>query len=109
MLATKTDTGTPGASDSTMPPTADTSAKITDATIAAAGDATTRAAAAAGVMSSRPAQGERPGATAARRAGAATRTTVPLEGGKPTTILMTTVSIKKSPTEAREGTGNCAR
>src|SRR5690242_21949588 len=50
MPATKTDTGTPGASDSTRPPTADTSANTTEVTIAAAGDETTRAAAAAGVI-----------------------------------------------------------
>jgi hypothetical protein len=47
---TNTDTGTPGASDSTMPPTAETSAKTTDATIVTAGETKTRAAAAAGVI-----------------------------------------------------------
>ena len=39
----KTDTGTPGAGDSTMPPTADISAKTTDATIVATGEMKTRA------------------------------------------------------------------
>src|ERR1700755_816581 len=51
MVATNTDTGTPGASDSMMPPTAEISANTTEATIAATGDAPTRAAAAAGVIS----------------------------------------------------------
>lgn len=49
MVATNTDTGTPGASDSRMPPTAETSAKTTEVAIAATGATTTRAAAAAGV------------------------------------------------------------
>lgn len=52
MVVTNTDTGTPGASDNTMPATADTSAKTTDAAITATGELNTRAAAAAGVMSS---------------------------------------------------------
>lgn len=48
MVATNTDTGTPGASDSRMPPTAETSAKTTEVAIAATGATTTRTAAAAG-------------------------------------------------------------
>jgi len=44
MVATNTETGTPGARESTMPPTAATSAKTTVVAIAAAGAATTRAA-----------------------------------------------------------------
>ena len=52
IVVTNTDTGTPGASDSTMPPTADISAKTTEATIVATGETKTRAAAAAGVISS---------------------------------------------------------
>ncbi len=43
MVATNTDTGTPGASDSRMPPTAETSAKTTEVAIAATGATTTRA------------------------------------------------------------------
>src|SRR5215213_11854831 len=52
MVVTNTDTGTPGASDITMPPTAEISAKTTEATIVAAGDTKTRTAAAAGVINS---------------------------------------------------------
>src|SRR6478609_623746 len=51
IVATKTDTGTPGASDSTIPPTAANSANSTEVAIAAAGAVTTRAAAAAGAIS----------------------------------------------------------
>ena len=52
IVVTNTDTGTPGASDRTMPPTADISAKTTEAAIVAAGETKTRAAAAAGVINS---------------------------------------------------------
>lgn len=51
MLATKTDTGTPGASDNTIPPTAATSANTTEVSMAAAGEVTT-CRRAAGVISS---------------------------------------------------------
>ena len=44
---TNTDTGTPGARDSTMPPTAAISANTTDATIVVTGELKTRPAAAA--------------------------------------------------------------
>jgi hypothetical protein len=52
IVVTNTDTGTPGASDSRMPPTAETSANTTDAAMVAAGEMNTRAAAAAGVINS---------------------------------------------------------
>ena len=52
IVVTNTDTGTPGASDNRMPPTAEISANTTDATMVATGETNTRAAAAAGVISS---------------------------------------------------------
>ena len=52
IVVTNTETGTPGASDSTMPPIAATSANTTDAAMFATGEENTRAAAAAGVISS---------------------------------------------------------
>ena len=53
MVVTNTETGTPGASDATMPPTAAISANTTDAVMVATGEENTRAAAAAGVMIAR--------------------------------------------------------
>src|ERR1700742_4414099 len=52
MVETNTDTGTPGANDSKMPPTAETSANSTEAAMVDAGDLNARAAAAAGVINS---------------------------------------------------------
>src|ERR1700712_167649 len=52
ITVTNTDTGTPGASDNTMPPTAANSANTIDAAMVAPGEEKTRAAAAAGVIKS---------------------------------------------------------
>ena len=52
IVVTNTDTGTPGASDNRMPPTAAISANTTEAMIVETGETKTRAAAAAGVINS---------------------------------------------------------
>src|SRR5699024_1568841 len=52
MVVTNTDTGTPGASESTIPPTTETSANRVDSNVALAGEAVRWEAAAAGVISS---------------------------------------------------------
>src|SRR3978361_533374 len=52
IAVTNTDTGTPGASGKTMPPTAANSANTIDAAMVAPGEEKTRAAAAAGVINS---------------------------------------------------------